>query len=97
MKIKYVLYKTYSLSQVLCTVKARCVVKLALQDSYVVWFTEAYIENIFDKLIFKTFILKNSKKKVRIYCLDPEYVPVGSSSQHSLPSLEQIPCYIGFV
>ena len=37
MKIKYVLYKKYSLSQVLCTVKARCVVKLALQDSYVVY------------------------------------------------------------
>jgi hypothetical protein len=31
------------------------------------WFTEAYIENIFDKLIFKTFILENSKKKKSEY------------------------------
>jgi len=27
------------------------------------WFTEAYIENIFDKLIFKIFNLENSEKK----------------------------------
>jgi len=27
------------------------------------WFTEAYIKTIFVKLIFKTFILENSKEK----------------------------------
>jgi hypothetical protein len=27
------------------------------------WFTEAYIKNIFFQLIFKTFTLENSKKK----------------------------------
>jgi hypothetical protein len=27
------------------------------------WFTEAFIKNIFFKLIFKTFTLENSKKK----------------------------------
>jgi hypothetical protein len=27
------------------------------------WFTEAYIKNIFVKLIFKIFTLENSKKK----------------------------------
>jgi hypothetical protein len=57
--------KKYSLSQVLCIVNARSVVKLALQDSAVVfwciyiknwrwkiimWFTEAYIKIIFVKL-----------------------------------------------
>ena len=44
------------------------------------------------------------EKKVRIYCLDPEYisshlhiVPVGWFSQDSLFSPEQIACYIGSV
>jgi hypothetical protein len=56
------------------------------------WFTEAYIENIFDKLIFKTFILKNSEKKC------PNILPrPGSSRQDSLFSPEQVACYIGSV
>ena len=66
------------------------------------WFTDAYIKNIFVKLIFKTFTLEISKKKVRLYCIEPEYVavafvPVGSSSQDSLSNPEQIACYIGTV
>jgi hypothetical protein len=69
--------KKYSLSQVLCIVNARSVVKLALQDSAVVfwciyiknwrwkiimWFTEAYIKIIFVKSIFKIFTLEISNK-----------------------------------
>ena len=56
------------------------------------WFTEAYIENIFNKVIFKTFILKNAEKKC------PNILPrPGSSRQDSLFSPEQITCYIGSV
>jgi len=40
MKNISVFYKKYSHSQVLCTVKARSVVKLALKDSYVVYITK---------------------------------------------------------
>ena len=49
------------------------------------WFTEAYIENIFNKVIFKTFILKSAEKKC------PNILPrPGSSRQDSLFSPEQV-------
>lgn len=66
-------------------------------------FTEAYINNIFDKLIFKKFILENSKTKVPNILPRPE---IGSlcllfRSVHLAKSFffspEQIACYIGSV
>ena len=73
-KIKiYVLYKKYSPSQVLCTVKARSVVKLTFKGSFVVQIT--YYKFMFVKLQFSRHLLQRIKRrKVRIYCLYPEYV-----------------------
>ena len=59
------------------------------------WFIEAYIKIIFVKLIFKIFTLKISKKKgpyifPRQGIQPLPIVPVGSSSQDSISSPEQI-------
>ena len=59
------------------------------------WFIEAYVKIIFVKLIFKIFTLEISKKKgpyifPRQGIQPLPIVPVGSSSQHSIFSPEQI-------
>ena len=67
------------------------------------WFTGAYINKIFVKLIFKTFTLENSKKKGPNILPDPEYVAFVYCSgrliysQDSIFSPVQIACYIGSV
>jgi hypothetical protein len=57
-------------------------------------FRPPFIRNIRRHLLYRM-----QRKKIRKYCLDPDLpiVPVRSSRQDSLFSLEQIYCYIGSV